>query len=35
MTAPEWAKFFRETAKLMDERRKRMEMEKYAALWLR
>ncbi len=35
MTAPEWAKFFRETARLMDERRKRMETEKYAALWLR
>lgn len=35
MTAPEWARFFRETAKLMDERRKRMEVEKYAALWLR
>ena len=35
MTAEEWARFFRETAKLMDERRKRMETEKYAALWLR
>ena len=35
MTAEEWARFFHETAKLMDERRKRMEKEKYAALWLR
>ena len=35
MTAQQWARFFRETAKLMDERRKRMEVEKYAALWLR
>ena len=35
MTAEEWARFFRETARLMDERRKRAEFEKYAALWLR
>ena len=35
MTAEEWARFFRETARLMDERRKRMEVEKYSALWLR
>ena len=35
MTAEEWARFFHETANLMDERRKRMEKEKYAALWLR
>ena len=35
MTAEEWARFFRETARLMDERRKRIEKEKYAALWLR
>ena len=35
MTAEEWARFFRETAKLMDERRKRMQTEKYSALWLR
>ena len=35
MTAEEWSRFFRETARLMDERRKRMQTEKYAALWLR
>ena len=35
MTAEEWTLFFRETARLMDERRKWMQTEKYAALWLR
>ena len=35
MTAEEWARFFRETARLMDERQKRMDFEKYAAIWVR
>jgi hypothetical protein len=35
MTAEEWTRFFRETARLMDERSKRMTYEKYAAMWLR
>ena len=35
MNPEEWTQFFQETARLMDERRKRMEYEKYAALWLR
>lgn len=35
MTPEEWTRFFRETARLMDERRKRMEFEKYSALWVR
>lgn len=35
MTPEEWTNFFRETARLMDERRKRMEFEKYSAIWLR
>lgn len=35
MTALEWTRFFRETARLMDERAKRMEFEKYAVLFMR
>ena len=35
MTAEEWTRFFRETVRLLDERGKRMQFEKYAALWLR
>lgn len=35
MTPEEWVQFFRATARLMDEQRRRMEFEKYAALWVR
>ena len=35
MTAEDWARFFRETSRLMDERAKRMDREKYAAIWFR
>lgn len=35
MTAEDWTRFFRETIRLMDEGRKRLNYEKYAALWLR
>ncbi len=31
----EWARFFRETADIMDERWRRMEREQYAVLWLK
>jgi hypothetical protein len=35
MTAEEWARFFRETAAILDERYHRQEVEKYAAIWLK
>ena len=35
LTAEEWARFFRETARILDERWIRMEMEQYAAIWLK
>ena len=35
MTAEEWIRFFRETASIMDAMRHRLEMEKYAVLWMR
>jgi len=35
MTAEEWVRFFRETLRLMDEPGKRLQFEKYAALWMR
>jgi len=35
MTAEEWIRFFRETANIMDAMQHRLEMEKYAVLWLR
>ena len=35
LTAEEWTRFFRETAQILDERWRRMEIEQYAAIWLR
>lgn len=35
MTAEEWVRFFRETAQILDERHRRMEVEKYAAIWFK
>ena len=35
MTAEDWTGFFQETVRLMDARRKRMEYEKYAAIFFR
>ena len=35
MTAEEWIRFFRETASIMDSLQHRLEMEKYAVLWMR
>ena len=35
LTAEEWTDFFRETANILDERHRRMEIEKYAAIWLK
>lgn len=35
MTPEEWTRFFQETLRLMDARRKQMEIEKYSALWVR
>ncbi len=35
LTAEEWIPFFRETARILDERCKRMELDKYAAIWVR
>jgi len=35
MTAEEWIRFFRETANIMDSLQHRLEMEKYAVLWMR
>ncbi len=35
MSAEEWIRFFRETASIMDAMRHRLEMEKYAVLWMR
>ena len=35
LTAEEWTDFFRETAQILDERYRRMEIEKYAAIWIR
>ena len=35
LTAEEWTRFFRETAAILDERWLRMEMEQYAAIWLK
>lgn len=35
MTAEEWNMFFRETAQILDQRYQRMEIEKYAVMWMR
>ena len=35
MTAEEWTRFAREAADILDERFRRMEVEQYAALWMR
>ncbi len=35
LTAEEWTRFFRETVSILDERWQRMEVDKYAAIWLR
>lgn len=35
MTAGEWARFLRETAEILDERQRRQELEKFAAIWLK
>lgn len=35
MTAEEWTMFFRETAQILDQRYQRMEIEKYAVMWMR
>ena len=35
LTAEEWVRFFRETANILDERWRRMEIEQYAAIWVR
>jgi hypothetical protein len=35
MTAEEWTLFFRETAQILDQRYQRMEVEKYAVMWMR
>lgn len=35
LTAEEWTRFFRETAQILDERHRRMQIEQYAAIWLR
>jgi hypothetical protein len=35
MTAEEWTRFFQETAEILDSRYRRLEMEKFAVMWLR
>ena len=35
LTAEEWTGFFRETASILDERWHRMEIEQYAAIWMK
>lgn len=35
LTAEEWTRFFRETAYILDERWHRMEVEQYAAIWMK
>ena len=35
LTAEEWTRFFRETASILDERWRRMEMEQYSAIWMK
>jgi len=35
LTAEEWTRFFRETANILDERWRRMEVEQYAAIWMK
>ena len=35
LTAEEWTRFFRETARILDERWIRMELEQYAAIWVK
>ena len=35
LTAEEWTRFFRETAAILDERWHRMEVEQYAAIWMK
>lgn len=35
MTAEDWTRFLRETARILDERHRRMEIEKYAAIWVK